>query len=227
MSGLNRRALIGAGAAVLLAVGVLGTSALAQTPTPATPTGQPSALSQDYRQVFLGKLAAALGIDQTKLTDSIKQAETETIDQAVQNGDLAKNQADAMKQRVQQGNTAFLGGFGGRGFGGPMGGGPGPKGMAGGGIQAAEQAAADKLGLTLQDFQAQLRSGQSLSDLASAKGVAASDLYAAMAAAAKTQLDQEVKAGNLTQQQEDAVLQQIQQGQLPGHGRGPGPGRGL
>ncbi len=220
------RTLVGMGVAVLLAVGVLGTSAFAQTPTPATPGRQSGAAGQDYRQVFLAKLAATLGVDQTKLADSIKQAETATIDQAVQNGDLAKNRADELKQRVQQGDPGFLGEFGGRGGGFP-GRGPGGPGMAGTGIQAAEQAAADKLGLSLQDLQAQLRSGKSLSDLASAKGIAAQDLYSAMAAAAKTQLDKEVQAGNLTQHQEDGILQQIRQGQLPGSGHGPGFGPGF
>ena len=227
MLGLNRRAFIGMGAAVVLTVGVLGTSVFAETPTPTTSTTQPSGQSQDYRQVFLTKLAAALGVDQTKLADSLKKAETDTIDQAVQNGDLAKNRADAMKQRVQQGDTGFLGGFGGRG-GRFVDGGPGPRGAGGGAMQAAEQAAADKLGLSLQDLQTQLRSGKSLVDIAKEKGVSEADLRAAMVAAAKTQLDKDVAAGNLTQQQEDNILQQLQQGPLPGApgGRPGGPPAG-
>ena len=221
MLGLDKRVVFALGAAAVLMVAAVGTSALAATPTPGTPTAQTGAQGQDYRQVFLTKLAAALGVDQTKLSDSIKQAETDTIDQAVRNGDLAKNPADQMKQRIQQGGPGFFGGFGG-GPGGPFGIGPGFPGMGGLPMQAVEQAAADKLGMSLQDLQTQLRSGKSLSDLASAKGVSAQDVYSAMATAAKTQLDQAVKAGNLTQKQEDSFLQQIQQGQFPFFGGRPG-----
>jgi len=215
---------IALGLAGMLALGTLGTVAFAATPTPgpaATPT---SGQGQDYRQVFLTKLAGVLGLDQTKLTDAIKQAETETIDQALQDGNLAKNQADEMKQRVQNGDTGFLGGFGGRGFGGPGGGGPGgpgPRGMGGVNMQTVEQAAADKLGLTLDDLRTQIHSGISLADIAKDKGVSETDVRSAMAAAAKTQLDQSVKDGKLTQTQADDVLQQIQQGGSPAFGPGP------
>ena len=63
-------------------------------------------------------------------------------------------------------------------------------------------------------MQTQLRSGKSLSDVAKDKGVSEQDLRSAVAAAAKTQLDQAVKDGKLTQAQADSMLQRIQQGPL-------------
>jgi len=223
----HKRLLIAVSAAVLLAGAALGTSALAETPTPGTPTAQPGGQRQDYRQVFLSKLAGALGIDQTKLNDSIKKAQTDTIDQAVQNGDLAKNRADDMKQRVQQGNPGFFGPFGGR-FEGQFGdrrwAGHGFRGVGGMYDQTAQKAIADKLGMSVQDLQAQLRSGKSLSDVAKDKGVSEQDLRSAAATAVNAQLDQAVKDGKLTQQQEDSILQRIQQGQWPGLRGKPQPG---
>jgi len=225
MLGRHKRLVIAIGAAVLLAGAALGTTALAATPTPGTPTAQPS--KQNYGQVFLSKLAGALGIDETKLNDAIKKAETDTIDQAVQNGDLAKNRADEMKQRIQQGNPGFFGPFGGR-FGGKFGDhrwfGHGFRGVGGMYDQTALKAIADKLGMSVQDLQAQLRSGKSLSDLAKEKGTSEQDLRSAAATAVKAQLDQAVKDGKLTQQQEDSILQRIQQGQWPGLRGKPRPG---
>ena len=124
---------------------------------------------------------------------------------------ITQAQADANKSRIDQGQGGF--GFPGR-FGiGPGGrhgkgfpGGPGVDGLA------VMQAAADKLGMTEQEFQSALRSGKSLSDIATEKNVPLTDVQSAMVAAAKPQLDQAVKDGKLTQQQEDDILQRIQQG---------------
>lgn len=215
MTGSIKRWVIVLGATIILAGSTVGAVAFAQTPTPATPG---TAQKTDYRQVFLGKLAALLGVDQQKLTDAAKQAGKDTVDEAVKNGDLTQAQADKVKSRIDQGQGGF--GFPGRfGFG-P--GGPHGKGFRGGAAmegQVVLKAAADKLGMTEQELLSALRSGKSLSDVAKEKNVSLQDVQSAMVAAAKPQLDQAVKDGKLTQQQEDEILQRIQQGNWPGfHG---------
>jgi hypothetical protein len=204
----------------------LGGIALADDP-PATPTASSGAATTtqrtDYKEVFLGKLASALGIDQAKLESTLKSAEIATIDQAVTNGDLAQNRATEMKQRVEQNGP---GAFGLRGLDGP-----GRGGVARGeGVRdvvdnsVVEKAVADKLGLTVADLQTQLHSGKTLAALAQEKNVNVQDLYKAAADAAKPQLDQAVTDGKLTQAQADQIYQQILQGQsMFGVGRG-GPG---
>ncbi len=229
MLGLNRRALAGVGVALAIAVAGVGGVALADTPAP-TPTATTSGTSTttsatDYSKVFLGKLAAALGIDQAKVESAIKQAESDTIDQAVANGDLAKNPADAMKQQVQQ-NPVDL--FHIKGLDGMGRGGFGRGGFASGIVDytAVEKAVADKLGLSVTDLQGKLKSGATLASLAKEKNVQVQDLYDAAAAAAKTQLDQAVKDGKITQAQADQVYKNIQAGEIGFGGMGGMMGKG-
>ena len=242
--GFSKR-FVAIGAAAILAVTALGTAAFAAsgvpTPTPGattpvvpaatTPASSSTATPRtDYGQVYVQKLAAALGIRQTTLIAKVKQAEIDTINQAVANGDLAKNQADAEIQRIQQ-STGIgpLGGlFGGHGHG------RGGYGVGGGtpivDQQAVLSAVAGKLGLSVADLQTQLSSGQTLASLAKAHNVQVQDLFDAAANAAKPQLDQAVKDGKLTQAQADQVYREIQQSQIglggPGGVGGMKGGRG-
>ena len=89
------------GIAVL--VGVLGIgAAFAATPTPTA--------SSNYHDVFVSKLAAALGItDQEKVANALMTARDQAIDQAVTDGRITQQQADWMKQHKQQ---MQQGGFG-------------------------------------------------------------------------------------------------------------------
>ncbi len=75
------------------------------------------------------------------------------------------------------------------------------------------QAVAGKLGMSVGALGSALRSGKTLTDLADEKGLSMDDLNSAAADAAKTHLDQAVKAGRIDQSQEDAMLSSIQQGQ--------------
>ena len=98
------------GVAVL--VGALGiAAAFAADPQPTATSGQ---------DVYLGKVAKILGIDQQKLTDAFTQARIEMIDDAVAAGQITKERADWLKQGIQQGFVG-KGGFHGR-MGGRMGG---------------------------------------------------------------------------------------------------------
>ena len=228
MFGRHKRAALAVGAAALVVLGVFATTALAQTPTP-TAGNQAGGQRTNYHQVFLGKLAGILGVDQAKLEGAIKDAAGQTVDQAVQNGDLGKNQADRIKQRIQNG-PGVLGGFGfgpGRGRG-PRGGLPLAADLR---APVVQQALADKLGLSVQDLQTQLRSGKSLGDLAKEKNVSEQTLKDAAYGALKTRIDQAVQNKQLTQQQADNILQraqqQIQQGNwLSQHWNGKGGPKG-
>lgn len=223
MFGNAKKWLVVAGVATLLTGGTLGAVALADTPTPSPAGTQSSAQQTDYRQVFLGKLAGLLGIDQQKLESSIKQAGKDTVDEAVKGGSLTQAQADKAKARIDQGGLGIGGHFGFRHHGGKgmrgRGAFEGPHGAYG---KTELQAAADKLGMSITDLQSALRSGKSLSDVAKDKGVSDQDLKTAMVAAAKTQLDQAVTNGKLTQAQEDSILQRIQQSDLSKMHRGKG-----
>jgi hypothetical protein len=88
---------------ILLLLGVVGvavTAAADPTPTPAK-----------QRDVFMGKVAKILGIDQQKLTNAFNQACKETrnemIDKALADGRITKAWADWMKQRPGDGNCGI------------------------------------------------------------------------------------------------------------------------
>jgi len=84
------------GAALLLGIVAVGAAFAADPPTtaPANPT--------DYYNVFTGKLAQILGVDQQKLKDATTQARNETIDQMAKDGRITSDQAKFMKDRAAQ-----------------------------------------------------------------------------------------------------------------------------
>lgn len=210
-----------------IAIGVVS----AQTAPAAT------AQATNYANVFLGKLASALGVSADKLTAGLKTAGNATIDEALKNQDITKAQADRLRQEVADGHAVFLGrGLGGdrgpgMGMGGPgmnrgpgMGGfGMGDRGFGFGGGPAIFDAAAKALGLSSAELQTQLRSGQTLEQIAKAKNVDVKTVQAAMLTALKTQVDQDVKDGRITQVQADDIYNRAKSD--PNFGlRGPGMG---
>ena len=213
MFGRYKRLGIAVVASALLAGGVLTATALAETPTP-QPKDQATSQQQNYRQVFLQKLAALLGVDEEKLQSSVKQAATDTIDEAVKSGDLTQKQADRAKEFVDKAGPGFLGKRLGpalrMGRIAPM-----PRHMAG--LQGSDvlQAVADKLGMSVDDLRSELCSGKALTDIAKEKGVSEQEVRDAAVAAAKTQLDQAVKDGKLTQKQADAILERLREAPQP------------
>lgn len=103
-------------------------------------------------------------------------------------------------------------------------------GFWGGGSWTMFDAAAQALGLTPEQLFAELRAGNSLSDIAEAQGVdlqAVQDaMNAARADAMKQSIEQAVADGNLTQDQADWLLKGLELGFLP-KGRGFGFGHGM
>lgn len=78
-----------------------------QNPSPSTVT--------NYADVFLQKLAAALGVTVERLKAAALSAGSATVDQAVGAGDLSAEQAARIKERMQNDPLRF--GFGRGGFG--------------------------------------------------------------------------------------------------------------
>ena len=89
--------------------------------------------------------------------------------------------------------------------------------------EAVLAAAADMLGLTVEELQTQLRAGESLADLADEAGVAVEDLLAAMdeaaTEAAREAIEQAVTDGDLTREHADWLLEGLDNGYW-----GPGSG---
>ncbi|WP_019585747.1 hypothetical protein [Deinococcus apachensis] len=190
-----------------------------------TPT-RPQTSDMNYADVFLQKLAAQLGITVERLKAAAVAAGSATIDQGVQAGDIPQDRAADLKARLQDAPLNF--GFGGRGGHGGRLGFDGPNGQVGGrGAfgQAVTAAVARTLGLTEQALAQQLQSGQTVAQIAQAKGVSTAAVRNAALAALKTSLTAGVQAGQLTQAQADALLARAQADQNFGLTFGRG-GRG-
>lgn len=115
----------------------------------------------------------------------------------------------------------------------------GPKGFGRGlGSQAALEAAAEALGMTVDDLKLQLWGGKTLADLADEKGVDLADVKAAVEAAQKEEvrarIEQAVTDGTITQENADWLLEGLNKGYLGslkyfggGHGGRGGHGFGV
>ena len=223
----KRAILATTGGAVMLGSATFGGLALAQTPGTSTPaSGTPSA-AQQQRQAqanqFLDDLAKNLGVTRSKLDDALKATQTQEIDAAVKAGTITQAQATALKQRIASGTAPFGVGFGpGFGFGGDPGRGFG--GVQITGLQdAIDKAFQQKAGVTRQQFMQEVQAGKMPDAVFAAHNTTALAVGQAEAAAAKPLLDQAVQQQQITQAQETAFLDRLQNG--PGFGPGRG-GRG-
>ena len=192
--------LLAAAAAMVVAGGAIATAA----GTSSTPSG------------FVQSLAKHLGISTEKLQDAAKAAAIDQVDAALAAGEITKEQADALKERINSGDTPLLfgpgfrhGGFGPPGLGGPGFGPPGLHGPGGFGFHhfgSLLSAAADYLGVTEAELRTELRNGSSLADVAKAKGKSTDGLTKALHDAVKKDLDAAVQAGRITQAQANQAL---------------------
>jgi ribosomal protein S20 len=110
---------------------------------------------------------------------------TARIDQAVQEGELTAEQANERKANLQERITTLVN------EGKPKGGGPrgrGPK----------LEAAAEALGISVEDLREQVRDGKTLAQVAEDRNVDKQKVIDAMVADAEEHLDQAVQDGKLT-----------------------------
>jgi hypothetical protein len=178
-------------AGVVTVAAVAGGGAAIAATTDNSPTATSSAIVSDA--------ASQLGIQSSALTAALKTAEENQIDAQVTAGTLTQAQGDALKAKIEAGTVPLVGfGGGGPGFGH---GGPGGPGGPLGNLDAA----ATYLGVTSAVLKTDLQGGQTLAQVATAQGKTADGLVSALVTAAKSDLDAQVTAGNLTAAQETSI----------------------
>jgi polyhydroxyalkanoate synthesis regulator phasin len=151
-------------------------------------------------QSFLDSVAKHLGISSQKLEDATKAAAVDQVDAALKEGKLTQEQADELKARIQSDEfPPFAGPLFGPRFGHAHRGGPHLFGEK-------LSAAADYLGLTQAELRTKLNAGQTLADIARARGKSVDGLKQAILDEAEKQLDQLVDDGELTRAQADEML---------------------
>jgi hypothetical protein len=190
--GIRARGWFGAGPGLQAAADYLGVSV--------------DTLRSDLRS---GKTLAQEAQAQGKNVDGLVQAlvadAKSKLDAAVKAGKLKQSQEDAITAKLQQLVTAMVNGTHPAR---PAFGLPGRPRLGGGGEL---QVAAAYLGISVDTLRSDLRSGKTLAQEAQAQGKKVDGLVQALVADAKSKLDAAVKAGKLTQSQEDAITAMLQQ----------------
>lgn len=240
VTGLNGKMKLGlaGGLAALLAGGVLFGTVLARPggpeQAPGARQGPPGAAAQEERfDTFVDKLADNLGVDEQKLRNALVKTRLELLDEAVKDGRLTPEQAERIKQHLQQsGGSGF--------FGAPHGGRPGPGAggphgsTMGGPWVAIASAAEEALGLGPEQLKAKMYQGKSINEIAAELGKDQARVKQQMLEGLRSRIDDAVKAGRLPAERADAMQSGLEQqvdrimsfkpGQRPTHGPG-GPQR--
>ena len=135
--------------------------------------------------------ASQLGVEPSELSDALKQALKNRVDEAVEAGRLTEEQAKELKERIDADDYPLLFGRGGHG-------GPGGFGRHGH-IEVLETAAA-YLGMTEAELRDEL-DDKTLAEIAKEKGKTAAGLVQQLVATQTKRIDEAVADGRLTDEQ--------------------------
>lgn len=182
-----------------------GSVAAAPAASPAAAGAKAAEYCADFRRAF----AANLGVAEGALAPAAKSAALATIDAAVADGTMPKARGDKLKARIEAADADGCALLAGRIA--------ALRGAAGAGnVQAAlgvvkdgVAAAAKALGVTPAELGARLKAGDTLTEVASDKGVPYATVSAAVIAALKADLDAAVAAGTIKQPRADRILARL------------------
>jgi hypothetical protein len=156
-------------------------------------------------QAIIDDAADRLGVEPSELTDALKEALKSHVDAAVDAGRLTEDQGEALKERIDSGETPLLFGKLGRH-------GPGPFGHFGHfGHFAKLEAVASYLGLSEAELREQLAEGKTLAEVAKAEGKSVDGLVQALVREAEAKLDEAVADGRLTRAQADELAEGLEE----------------
>lgn len=179
-----KRTAVGIAAVVALAAGSAGALAA---------TGD----DREAEQTVLDAAAERLDVTPEELRSALTAAQDARLDQAVGDGELTQEQADAIKERrAQDGRVLDMGGGPGHHRGGP--GGPGMFGDLAAALELSEA-----------QLRTQLADGRSISEVAEDQDTTLPAVKRAVRAAQVDRLDAEVQAGRLTDAQRDAMVEHL------------------
>jgi hypothetical protein len=150
-------------------------------------------------QAIIDDAAQQLGVQPDELTDALKQALKNRVDDAVAAGRLTEQQAAELKARIDASDVPWpLGITGPKAFG--FGVGPDHAGPLG-----ALSTAADYLGLSEAELRSRLSDGKTLAQIAKAENKSVDGLVQALLDDAGEKLDAAVDAGKLTRTEADKI----------------------
>jgi hypothetical protein len=195
-----------AGAAVVVTASASGmTFGVRQSPStaPAVDARANSAACSSFMKHF----AVDIGRSQQDINNAFQKAIGETLADEVKSGQITQAQADAIKKKLASTTPCSLPSTAHRPAGGDK--------ALGAYLQQYMAAAASALGITQTQLQADLKGGQSLSQIAAAQHVSEADFRTKLIAALKPALDQAVTDKKITAAQEQEIVNRLQTGPLP------------
>jgi uncharacterized protein YidB (DUF937 family) len=157
-----------------------------------TPEPNQGSTTQD---TFLSNVASHLGISVDQLKQAIKDADLDMVDQALQDGKITQDQADQLRQRIEEGN----------GFGFRFRLNLGLKVERFESLQSIVNSVASELNLSPSDILDQLKQGKTLAEIADAQGVSRDDLKSTITTSVGEAVDKAVSDGTLTQDRADQI----------------------
>ena len=150
--------------------------------------------------------AVEIGKTQAQINDAFQKAIADTLADEVKSGKITQSQADAIKARLAGQTPCALPGTIGR---------QGKGSALGAYMQEYLSAAASALGISQTQLMADLKAGQSLSQIAEAQNLSEADFRTKLIANLKPALDGAVASKKLSAAQEQALLSRLQTGPLP------------
>jgi hypothetical protein len=144
-------------------------------------------------QAVVNDAAEQLGVEPSELSEALKDALANRVDEAVEAGRLTEEQGEELKERIESGDMPLLG-PGGPGFGHQV--------HHVGDLDAA----ASYLGMTEANLMAALEDGKTLAQLAEDRGKSVDGLVNALVEDAEAELEAAVEAGRLTDAQRDSIV---------------------
>lgn len=203
--GMRTKLVTVAAGVALVAAGVIGATgfASAQEPTPPA-NGNGQAARQEARDNFLSRVASKLSISVEQLEQAFKDAGTEAVDEALADGKINAEQAQKLKERIENGNGLGIGMFLRRHR---------------TEVRRAEMlakvrrgfvnSAAGAIGIEPSALRDELKSGKSIADVAGEHNVSVDAVKAQITSDASAKLEQLVADGKIKQDRADAVLQKL------------------
>jgi polyhydroxyalkanoate synthesis regulator phasin len=179
---------------------------------------------QEESRAVVNDAARELGVSPEQLSNALKTAMKNRIDEAVRDGRLTQEQGNRLKQSIDEQEVPMLGPGVGRGFHRHFGGphrGPFHVGKL--------EAAAEYLGMTQAALREALQDGKTLAQVARDRNKSVDGLIDALVAEKRERINQAVEDGHLTRGQANRVLQDVRSrvtdlvnGRMPRFERRPG-----
>jgi hypothetical protein len=155
-------------------------------------------------QAVLDDAARELGVQPDELSDALKKALSNRVDEAVEDGRLSKEEGDALKERINSGEFPL---FGAPGRHGPFKHGPG-FGLGHGPMHDLSDAAS-YLGLTEAQLRTQLNQDKTLAQIAKDRDKSVDGLIDRLVDAKRDRINAAVEDGRLTRAQADEKLEAL------------------